>query len=466
MKTVAVIMAGGSGTRLWPLSRSSHPKQFLKVNTENTLIQETVIRLKDLEIDSMITICNEEHRFFVAEQLKDINSKSDIILEPVGKNTAPAVALAALLNKDKVDDSLLLILSADHVINENSKFINSIKSATKLAKNGKLVTFGIQPNQANTGYGYIKKGQPEGDGYKVEKFEEKPSIEVAEEFIKSGNYLWNSGMFLIKASKYLSELKKYRPDILEICEASIGNKKNDLDFIRIDNAIFEQCPSDSIDYAVMEKTHDSVVIPMEAGWNDVGSWKSVWEISKKDNNGNSSSSDAIFLNTTNTYVNSDTFVATIGIHNLVIVSTKDALLIADKDSVQDVKLVTEELKLEKRTEHELHREVCRPWGKYDSVDVGDGFQVKRITVNPGAKLSLQKHKYRAEHWIVVSGTAKVTNDDKTYLVKKNESTYIPLGAVHSLENPEEEKLELIEVQSGSYLGEDDIERFEDIYGRT
>tara|TARA_B100000989_G_scaffold138515_1_gene102990 strand:+ start:4405 stop:5805 length:1401 start_codon:yes stop_codon:yes gene_type:complete len=466
MKIVAVIMAGGSGTRLWPLSRSSHPKQFLKVNTENTLIQETVLRLKDLGIDSITTICNEEHRFFVAEQLKDINCKSEIILEPVGKNTAPAVALAALLNKEKEDDSLLLILSADHIIKENSIFIDSIKSAIKFAESGKLVTFGTQPNQAYTGFGYIKKGHHVGNGYKVEKFEEKPSSEVAEEFIKSGKYLWNSGIFLVKASKYLSELKKYRPDILEICEASIENKKHDLDFIRIDNNIFEKCPSDSIDYAVMEKTPDSVVILMEAGWSDVGSWKSVWEISKKDDNGNSSSSDVIFQNTTNTYVNSDTFVATIGIHNLVIVSTKDAILIADKESVQDVKLITEKLKLEDRTEHELHREVCRPWGKYDSVDVGDEFQVKRITVNPGAKLSLQKHKYRAEHWIVVSGTAKVTNDDKTYLVKKNESTYIPLGAIHSLENPEEEKLELIEVQSGSYLGEDDIERFEDIYGRT
>lgn len=465
MSICAVIMAGGSGTRLWPLSRAKHPKQFLSLHGKSTMLQQTVNRLDGLDISSSITICNEEHRFFVAEQLREIGKLGSIILEPVGKNTAPAIALAAFQSID--DDPLLLVLAADHITQDNAAFEKAVSAAIPLAELGKLVTFGIVPNTPHTGYGYIKSGKDFYPGFEVDRFVEKPSLDMAKEYVASNEFYWNSGIFLFKASRYLEELKKFRSDIYEACKNSLDTTESDLDFLRINKEKFDACPSDSIDYAVMERTGDAVVVPMNAGWSDVGSWSSLWDISKKDRNGNSSYGDVLLHNSNNSYIRSDEkLVATVGIDDLVIVDTKDALMVAHRDSVQDVKIIAEQLKSQSRTEWELHREVYRPWGKYDSVDSGDGYQVKRITVNPGAKLSLQMHHHRAEHWIVVSGTAKVTNGDKTFLLSENESTYIPVGVVHALENPEQNILELIEVQSGSYLGEDDIVRFEDRYGRV
>jgi mannose-1-phosphate guanylyltransferase len=461
----AVIMAGGSGTRLWPLSRAAHPKQFLALHGDDTMLQATFKRLDGLDIQSSVTICNEEHRFFVAEQLREIDRLGSIILEPVGRNTAPAIALAALSSLEG-EDSLLLVLAADHVIQNETAFTKTVMNAIPLAEAGKLVTFGIVAHEPNTGYGYIKKGESQGPGFAVDAFVEKPSIEVAKEYLESGDYFWNSGMFLFKASRYLEELKKHRPDIYEACQLSMEGTSKDNDFLRVNEAAFDACPSDSIDYAVMEKTDDAVVVPMDAGWSDIGSWSSLWDISVKDQNGNAVHGDVMLHKSNNCYVRTDgKLVAAIGVDDLVIVSTKDVLVVAHKDSVQDVKVVAQQLKAESRTEWEHHREVYRPWGKYDSIDNGERYQAKRITVKPGAKLSVQMHHHRAEHWVVVSGTAKVTNGKKTFILSENESTYIPVGVIHALENPGKVPLEMIEVQSGSYLGEDDIVRFEDIYGR-
>ena len=464
MSIVPVIMAGGSGTRLWPLSRAAHPKQFLRLHGEDTMLQATVKRLSGLDIQSSITICNEEHRFFVAEQLREIDKLGSIILEPVGRNTAPAIALAALTVKD---DPLLLVLAADHVIQDEAAFNAAVVRAIPLAEAGKLVTFGIVPSEPDTGYGYIKRGNDLGEGFTVDEFAEKPSLEVAQGYISSGEYYWNSGMFLFRASSYIEELNKFRPDILEQCKASVMDVKADLDFLRINKETFESCPAESIDYAVMEKTSQAVVVSMDAGWSDIGSWSSLWGISEKDGDGNSTHGDVILHNTHNSYVKTDErLVAAIGVNDLVIVSTKDALMVAHKDSVQDVKIITANLKARSRREWELNHEVFRPWGKYDSIDSGDRYQVKRITVKPGAKLSVQMHHHRSEHWVVVSGTARVTNGESTFLLAENESTYIQAGIVHALENPGKVDLELIEVQTGLYLGEDDIVRFEDIYGRV
>ncbi|MDA9282301.1 mannose-1-phosphate guanylyltransferase/mannose-6-phosphate isomerase [Pseudomonadales bacterium] len=463
MSICPVIMAGGSGTRLWPLSRAAHPKQFLKLHGEDTMLQATAKRLSGLDIQASITICNEEHRFFVAEQFREIDKLGSIILEPVGRNTAPAIALAALTAKD---DPLLLVLAADHVIQDEAAFRETVIRAISLAEAGKLVTFGIVPSAPHTGYGYIKRGKDLDEGFEVDAFVEKPSSDVAQDYFLSGDYYWNSGMFLFRASNYLEELKKFRPDILKQCQGAVMDVKTDLDFLRIDKDMFESCPAESVDYAVMEKTSQAVVVPMDAGWSDIGSWSSLWDISEKDDEGNSTNGDVILENTRNSYVRSENkLIAVIGVDDLVVVSTKDALMVAHKDSVQDVKMITESLKIQERSEWELSREVYRPWGKYDSIDSGERYQAKRITVKPGAKLSVQMHHHRAEHWVVVSGTARVTNGDKTFLLSENESTYIPVGVVHALENPGKVELELIEVQSGSYLGEDDIVRFEDRYGR-
>jgi mannose-1-phosphate guanylyltransferase len=362
---------------------------------------------------------------------------------------------------------LLLVLAADHVIQDEAAFTDAVNKAIPLAESGKLVTFGIVPTEPNTGYGYIKRGEEQGSGFTVDQFVEKPTIELAKDYADSNEYYWNSGMFLFKASCYLKELKEFRPDIYEVCEASMLEKRSDLDFIRIDNEKFETCPSESIDYAVMEKTAGAIVVPMEAGWSDIGSWSSLWDVSDKDGNGNATHGDVMLHNSSNSYIRTDgKLVAAIGLDDLVIVSTKDVVMVAQKDSVQDVKVIAEQLKSSSRSEWELHREVYRPWGRYDSIDQDEGYQVKRITVKPGEKLSLQLHHHRAEHWIVVTGTAKVINGDDTFLLTENESTYIPVGVVHSLENPGKVDLQLIEVQSGSYLGEDDIIRFEDIYGRV
>lgn len=462
-----VIMAGGSGSRLWPLSRSLYPKQFLALTGDNTMLQETLGRLSALDVSAPLVICNEEHRFIVAEQLRSIDKTGSIILEPVGRNTAPAIALAAEVTLN--NDPLLLVLAADHVIQDTKAFTQAVNDAVPLAQAGKLVTFGIVPTQPHTGYGYIKRGNAVSDssGYDVNAFVEKPNSSVAAEYIESGQYYWNSGMFLIKASRYLQELGKYCPEISAACKKALENTTHDNDFIRLDTDAFKLCPDESIDYAVMEHTTDAVVVPLDAGWNDIGAWSALWEVNDKDEYGNTIHGDSILQDTTNSLIHGgERLVTTIGLDNVVIVDTKDALLVANKDKVQGVKQIVEQLKIEQRSEYKIHREVYRPWGKYDSIDNGKRYQVKRITVNPGEKLSIQMHHHRAEHWIVVSGTAKVTNGDNTFLVTENESTYIPIGVIHALENPGKMPLEMIEVQSGSYLGEDDIVRFEDRYGRT
>jgi len=463
-----VIMAGGSGTRLWPLSRASHPKQFLSLHGHDSMLQATVNRLSGLgDMEPSVTICNEEHRFFVAEQLRQINQVGSIILEPVGRNTAPAIALAALSSMRDGNDPLLLVLAADHIILNKPNFTESILRAASLAEEGKLVTFGIVADSPHVGYGYIERGAVEGVGFRVESFVEKPSIEVAQQYLDSGSYYWNSGMFLFKASSYLEELEKYRSDIYRACMLAMQNVTVDHDFLRVDKIAFEGCPSDSIDFAVMEKTKEAVVVPMDACWSDIGSWTSLWNVSEKDSDGNSLTGDVIAFDTSNSLIRSDgKLIAALGVDDLIVVSTKDSLLIAHKDRVQEVKLITDKLMKDSRSEWASHREVYRPWGKYDTVDSGERYQTKRITVNPGAKLSVQMHHHRAEHWVVVSGTAKVTNGDKTFLLSENESTYIPIGTVHALENPGKVLLEIIEVQTGSYLGEDDIVRFGDIYGRA
>lgn len=475
-----VIMSGGSGSRLWPLSRALHPKQFLPLFNVNTLLQETLNRLDNNQCLSPLIICNHEHRFIVAEQLRVNNTvASNIILEPMGKNTAPAITLAALAALSQGDDPLLLVLAADHVIKDVAAFQQAVIDAKTFAEQGKLVTFGIVPTHAETGYGYIKQGIKASNeilhgalGFDVDSFVEKPSLSTAQAYLDSGQYLWNSGMFMFKASRYLEELAKFSPDILTICTQAYENRSQDLDFTRISADIFDLCPADSIDYAVMEpmcKSEGSgvIVVPMDAGWSDVGSFASLWEVSEKDEHGNVNHGDIISHNTTDSYIYAaHKLVTTVGVDNLVIVETKDALLVAKKDQVQDVKLIVEQLKSAERYEYQHQREVYRPWGKYDAIDFGERDLVKRITVKPGAKLSVQMHHHRAEHWVVVSGTAKVTNGENTFLISENESTYIPLGQIHALENPGILPLELIEVQTGSYLGEDDIVRIDDRYGRS
>lgn len=464
-----VVMAGGSGTRLWPLSRAMYPKQFLSLAADKTMLQATLDRCTGLTSSTPVVICNEDHRFIVAEQLRTDKITANIILEPMGKNTAPAIALAALYAMKAEQDPVLLVLAADHVIQQKNVFQQQVKKAALLAEKGYLVTFGIVADKPETGYGYIQRGENiEGhEGYRVKGFVEKPNQAKATEYLQSGEYYWNSGMFMFRASSYINELKKYRPDILAACELAMGNTQKDMDFVRVDKAEFQQCASESIDYAVMEKTSNSVVVPLDAGWSDVGSWSSLWEVSQKDENHNTTKGDVLLHDTHNSFVLSTSrLVATVGLNNIVVVETKDAVLVADKDKVQEVKKIVDQLKSAERPEYQLHREVYRPWGNYDSIDNGTRYQVKRITVKPGAKLSVQMHHHRAEHWIVVSGTAKVLNGNEEKLLTENESIYIPVGAVHYLENPGKIPLELIEVQSGSYLGEDDIVRFEDMYGRS
>jgi len=466
MNLIPVIMAGGSGSRLWPMSRSQYPKQLLKLTSDKSMLQETADRIVPLTSNAPLVICNEDHRFIVAEQLKEQNQLGNIILEPVGRNTAPAIALAALQIAQNDPEALMLVLAADHVIENQAAFVGSVNKAIAQAQEDTLVTFGIVPDKAETGYGYIKRGKQQGDCFAVEEFVEKPNAETAQAYLDSGDYYWNSGMFVFKASIYLAELEKHQPEILTACQKAMLHTTPDSDFIRIDKAAFERCPDDSIDYAVMEKTEHAQVVPMDAKWSDVGSWSALWDISTKDKNNNATRGDVMLHNATNNYINAEQrLVTAVGVDNLVIVETKDAILVADKGQVQHVKKIVEQLKADNRTEHKIHREVYRPWGKYDSIDNGQRYQVKRITVKPGEKLSIQMHHHRAEHWIVVSGTAKVTNGDKTFLVTENQSTHIPVGVVHALENPGKLPLEMIEVQSGSYLGEDDIVRFEDRYGR-
>ncbi|WP_350668687.1 mannose-1-phosphate guanylyltransferase/mannose-6-phosphate isomerase [Pseudoalteromonas sp. 69-MNA-CIBAN-0232] len=466
-----IIMAGGTGSRLWPLSRELYPKQFLTVTGEQSMLQQTVARLSGLKHTAPVLICNEEHRFIAAEQMRIGGfGHGGIILEPVGRNTAPAIALAALQavnNAAEGEEPILLVLAADHVIQNITAFESAVQNALPFAENNQLVTFGIVPTAPETGYGYIRSGEQSGNAFTVSEFVEKPNLATAQEYLSSGNYYWNSGMFLFKASRYLEELAKFSPEILDVCKKSIAAPEQDLEFIRVNKAIFETCPDDSVDYAVMEKSKSVVVVPMDAGWSDVGSFSALWEVSAKDKNQNVIKGDVIAVDSSNNYIYAENkLVSTVGVDNLVIIETKDAILVANKDQVQNVKTIVKKLKGAGRTEHKTHREVYRPWGKYDSIDFGKRDQVKRITVKPGEKLSIQKHHHRSEHWIVVSGTASVLNGDKTILVTENESTYIPLGTIHALENPGKIPLEMIEVQTGSYLGEDDIVRFEDRYGRV
>lgn len=471
---IPVILSGGSGSRLWPVSREMYPKQLLPLVGTATMLQETILRLKGFcDSANPVVVCNEDHRFMVAEQLRSIGCvASAIMLEPCGRNTAPAVALAALEALTAHDDPLLLILPADHVITDTAAFQQACLAATAYARQGKLVTFGITPNAAETGYGYIQKGQqiPLADAvepaFTVERFVEKPDLETAVQYLKSGAYLWNSGMFMFSAQRYLEELEKCAPEIVSACRIAHAKAHKDKDFLRLDAEAFSLCPSNSIDYAVMEKTDAAAVIPLDAGWSDVGSWSALWEIAVRDDAGNSVKGDVVLHQAQNCFVSAESrLVAVVGMNNCVIVETPDAILVADKDQVQDVKQIVNLLKRDNRSEAVVHSTVYRPWGSYQSIDAAERFQVKRITVKPGASLSLQMHHHRAEHWIVVKGTAKVVMGDQENILSENQSTYIPLGVTHRLENPGVIPLELIEVQSGSYLGEDDIVRFEDIYGR-
>ena len=464
---IPVILSGGSGTRMWPLSRSHYPKQFLPLVSEQTMLQETITRLPEGKMAAPMVICNEDHRFMVAEQMHQLGiDPQAIILEPFGRNTAPAVALAALSAANP--DDVLLVLPADHVIADHEALARAIEQALTMATNQQLVTFGIVPTAAETGYGYIHRGDEldNQNAYRVDRFVEKPDRATAESYLADGGYYWNSGMFAMRADTFLTELEKYNPTMLAACKAAHDKAAKDLDFTRIDKTEFEQCPSDSIDYAVMEKTEHAVVIPLDAGWNDVGSWSSLWEVSDRDADGNRLHGDVMTVDTHNSLLHSESrLVTTIGLDDVIVIETDDAIMVAAKDRVQDVKKIAERLKSENRNEAEAHRKVYRPWGWYDSIDMGERHQAKRISVNPGSKLSLQKHHHRAEHWVVIKGTAKITLDDKELLLTEDQSTYIPIGTKHRLENVGKIPLEIIEVQTGSYLGEDDIERYSDDYGR-
>lgn len=468
---VPVILAGGSGTRLWPLSRELYPKQLIDIYNENTMLQNTVMRLEGIEtIGSPIVVCNEAHRFMTAEQLRQIQvDPYAIILEPVGRNTAPAIALAALKAMENKKDPILLVLPADHVIEKVAKFHAAIQAGLEYAEKGNLITFGIIPDSPETGYGYIKKGdllEKDTGASKIEKFVEKPDMETAEKYVASGSYCWNSGMFMFKASAIIMELEIHAPDIMTPCKEVIASGKQDLDFFRLGHEGFKNIPSDSIDYAVMEKTSKGIVIPFDAGWNDLGSFDALWQTGRKDENLNVIKGDVLIHDVKESYISSESsLVAAVGIEKFVIVETKDAILVSPRDRVQDVKKIVKQLKDNNRNESVTHRKVYRPWGSYETMDIEERFQVKRITVKPGAKLSLQKHFHRAEHWTVVSGAAIITKGEEQIFLKEDESAYIPLGTLHRLENPGKIPLELIEVQSGSYLGEDDIVRFDDVYGR-
>ncbi|WP_119680502.1 mannose-1-phosphate guanylyltransferase/mannose-6-phosphate isomerase [Indioceanicola profundi] len=467
-----VILSGGVGSRLWPLSRERLPKQLLALNGRRTMVQETALRLQDTALFAApLVVCNQEHRFAIAEQMYGVGvAPAHLVLEPFGRNTAPAAAVAAELALAENPDALILLLPADHVVLNPKAFGEAVRRAVPAARGGRLVTFGITPTAPETGYGYIEAGAPL-DGAPgvsaVASFTEKPKADVAEAYVKGGRHLWNSGMFLFPAQLYLKELGRLAPDVLEIARASLAAAKRDLGFLRLDANAFQQAPNISIDYAVMEKTALAAVVACDIGWTDVGSWSALWEIGDKDQDGNVVQGDTLLVDTEDSYVRSEHgLAAVVGLKDVVVVATEDAVMVSHKDRAQDVKLVVDRLKSSGRTEHTEHKRVDRPWGFYQSVHTGERFQVKRLCVKPGQKLSLQKHFHRAEHWIVVNGTALVTIDDRQVLVTENESVYLPLGCVHRLENPGKVMLNLIEVQTGSYLGEDDIVRFEDTYGRT
>ena len=466
---IPVILAGGSGTRLWPLSRECHPKQPLPLVNEKTMLQNTLLRVRNFQgASAPIVVCTEEHRFLVAEQVRAIGTTATIIIEPVGRDTAPAVAVAALEALRQDQNAVLLVLPADHVIGNQENFADSVFRGASWATQGYPVTFGVVPRSPHTGYGYIKKGSMLGKEehvFAVECFVEKPSLEKAREYLAEG-YLWNSGIFLFQAAGFLATLKEYEPVMADCVTRAYAARTQDLDFTRLDSGAFSASPANSVDYAVMERVGNTVVVPLDCVWSDVGSWEALWEIGKQDENGNIFIGNVLAEDVTGSYIHAgDSLVAAIGLRDQIIVETKDALLVASKDRSQEVKTIVKRLMLEKREEVRLHKKVSRPWGSYEGVDCGERFQVKRIMVNPGATLSLQRHFHRAEHWVVVKGTALIINAEQTIILTENQSTYIPLGEKHRLENPGTIPLEIIEIQTGSYLGEDDIERFEDLYGR-
>ena len=466
-----LILSGGSGTRLWPVSRKNLPKQFLALAGKGTLFQQTIERTRRLpDAAPPIVIANDGHRFLAADQLLEAGIEgATIVLEPVGRNTAPAIALGALQALGHDAEATLLVLPADHLIGDAMAFAAAVAQAVPLAEQGWLVTFGVRPDRAETGFGYIRRGEAVGGAaYRVERFVEKPDLATAQEYLADGGYDWNSGMFLFKAARYLEEMAEHAPAMLAAARAAHAAATADLDFVRIDHDLFAQVPADSIDYAVMEKTRRAAVVPVSCAWSDIGSWAALWLTGDKDAQGNVCEGDTLRIDTHNSLLRSHErhLLATVGVDDLIVVSTPDATLVARRDAAQDVKQIVEQLKAAGRSEYELHRVVHRPWGTYDSLEEGQRFQVKRIVVKPGATLSLQKHHHRAEHWVIVSGTAEVTCDDKVFLLTENQSTYIPLGSRHRLRNPGKLPLELIEVQSGAYLGEDDIVRFDDVYGRA
>ncbi|MGA0588029.1 mannose-1-phosphate guanylyltransferase/mannose-6-phosphate isomerase [Dyella sp. KRB-257] len=466
-----LILSGGSGTRLWPVSRRNLPKQFLALAGDGTLFGQTIRRTRGLpDVTAPIVVASEDHRFLAAEQLLEAGIEgAAIILEPLARNTAPAIALGALRAVETDPDAIVLVLPADHLVGDDGQFVEAVTRALPLARAGWLATFGIRPARPETGFGYIRRGDalPEG-GFRVERFVEKPDLATAEAYLADGGYDWNSGMFLFRAARYLEELELHAPGMLAAVREAYGLARRDLDFLRVDAALFAAVPDNSIDYAVMEKTQRAAVLPVDFGWSDIGSWSALWMVGPRDAGGNVREGDTLAVDTRDCLLRSHErhLIATVGVDNLIVVSTPDATLVAHRDAAQDVKKIVDQLKASGRSEHSLHRVVRRPWGSYDSLEAADRFQVKRIVVKPGASLSLQKHHHRAEHWIVVSGTAEVTCDEKVFLLGENQSTYIPLGSVHRLRNPGKVPLELIEVQSGSYLGEDDIVRFDDVYGRA
>lgn len=466
-----VVLSGGSGSRLWPLSRGLFPKQLLALASENSLIQDTVLRAQTIDCQAPVIICNAEHRFLIAEQMRAANTPpARIVLEPTGRNTAPAVAIAALLIAEKDPDGIALVMPADHVVRNRTKFAEAVTRAMAAAERGYLVTFGITPDAPETGYGYVQRGdalEALAGTFTVKRFVEKPDAATAASYIASRDYSWNSGMFVFKASVFLEELDRLEPEMLANCRAALAQGKPDLDFFRLAPEPFQACKSISIDYAVMERTSRAAVVPVEMGWSDIGSWESLWATGNADEAGNVIKGDVLHHGARNSYLRSEgPMVAAVGLEDVVVVAMTDAVLVSHKSASQDVKRIVEQLEKSGRELHTTHRKVYRPWGSYEGIDSGDKYQVKHIIVKPGAKLSLQMHHKRAEHWIVVSGVAQVTCDDKVFPLKENQSTYIPLGAKHRLENTGAEPLHLIEVQSGSYLGEDDIVRFEDTYGRT
>jgi mannose-1-phosphate guanylyltransferase/mannose-6-phosphate isomerase len=466
-----VILSGGSGTRLWPLSRKALPKQMLPLAGPHSLIRETLVRVQGEGFGPPTVICNQEHRFQVAEQLRAAGiPDGSIILEPVARNTAPAAAIAALKVFEENPDGIVLLMPSDHVVMNRTAFLEAVAVASRAAEAGALATFGVKPTGPETGYGYIKLAGPLAGvpgAFSIERFVEKPDRATAQAYLASGDYLWNSGMFLFRASVFLEELRRLQPRMLESCRDALAHAHRDMDFIRLGEPAFVACPSDSIDYAVMEHASRSAVVPVDMGWSDVGSWQSLWDIAARDDGGNAVTGNVLAEQARNSYLRSEgPLVAALGVEDLVVVATKDAVLVSHRDCAQDVKKIVDQLERRGSDRHVVHPVVHRPWGTYESIDTGDNFQVKHIMVKPGQKLSLQMHHHRAEHWVVVEGTALVTCDERQFLLQPNESTFIPLGSRHRLENPGKTPLRLIEVQSGDYLGEDDIVRFEDTYGRA